>query len=88
MFDLFLYGDVSLIHNSLSLLFNTFKYEGGVKSSRTCLPENQDKPLLGRELDRSCSHRHTMSMIKLFWSQPIDSWASTAAYGQGEKFSA
>ena len=34
------------------------------------------------------SHRHTTSMIKLFWSQHMSPWASAAAYGQSEKFTA
>ena len=51
----------------------------------TSLHETRDKQPLGRELDSSLCHCHTMSMIKLFWSQPMAPWA---LYGQGEKFSA
>ena len=47
-----------------------------------------DKRPLGRDPDMSWRHRHTTSMIKLFWSEAMAPWASTAAYGQGEKFSA
>ena len=50
--------------------------------------ETRDKRPLGKDPDRSWCHRHTTSMIKLFWSQPKGQWASGAAYGQGEKFSA
>ena len=61
---------------------------GDLKSFRPSLRETRDKRPLGRELDRSWCHRHTTSMIKLFWSQPIAPWTSWATYGQGEKFSA
>ena len=62
-------------------------YEGGLKSFQPSLRETWDKWPLDRELNRSWCHRHTTSMIKLFWSQPIAPWASGVAYGQGEKFS-
>ena len=42
---------------------NLIPYESKVKSSR---PRTQDKRPLGRDPDRSCCHRHTTSMIKLF----------------------
>ena len=41
-------------------------YEDKVKSSWPSLRETWDKRLLGRDLDGSWCHRHTMSMIKLF----------------------
>ena len=63
-------------------------YEGKMKSSRTCQRETRNKRPLGRESDMSWCHRYTTSMIKLFWSQPMGPYASAAAYGQGEKFSA
>ena len=61
-------------------------YEGGLKSFQRSLFETRDKRLLGRELDRSLCHRHTTSMIKLFWLQPMAPCALGAAYRQGEKF--
>ena len=64
------------------------KYEGDLKSFRPSLRETRDKRPLDKESKRSWCHRHTTSMIKLFWSQPMGPWASASAYGQGEKFSA
>ena len=46
-------------------------YDGKVKSSQPSLYETRDKRPLGRHPDRSWCHRHTTSMIKLFWSQSI-----------------
>ena len=63
-------------------------YKGKVKSSRSSLRKTWDKRPLGRGLDRSWCHHHTTRMIKLFWSQPMNPCTLTAAYGQGEKFSA
>ena len=63
-------------------------YEGGLKNSWPSIRKTQDKRPLDRQLDRSWCHRHTTSVIKLFWSQPVAPWASRAAYRQGEKFSA
>ena len=51
-------------------------YGGKVKSSRPSLCEIREKRPLSRESDRSWCHRHTTSMIKLFWSQPMALWAS------------
>ena len=56
-------------------------YKGGLKSSRPSLHETRDKWPLGRESDRSWFHRHTTSMIKLLWLQPMAPRASAAAYG-------
>ena len=42
---------------------------------------------VGWDPGRNWCNRHTTSMIKLFWSQPMVPWASAAAYIQGEKFS-
>ena len=42
--------------------------------------EARDRRLLSRDPDRSWCHSHTMSMIKLFWSQPMAPWTSAAAY--------
>ena len=50
--------------------------------------KTREKRPLGRDPVRSWCHRHTTGIIKLFWSQPIAPWASTAESGQGEKFSA
>jgi hypothetical protein len=36
--------------------------------------ETRDKRPLGKDSDRSWCHRHITSMIKLFWSQPMDPW--------------
>ena len=47
--------------------------------------ETQDKLPLSRDPDRSRCHRHTTSMIKLFWLQPMGPWIS-ATYRKGEKF--
>ena len=63
-------------------------YEDGLKSVRPSLHESWDKQLLGRDPDRSWCHHVTMSIIKLFWSPLMAPWASEAAHGQGEKFSA
>ena len=54
---------------------NLQRYDGKVKSSQPRLRETLDKRPLGWDLDRSWCHRHTTSMIKLFWSQLMDSWA-------------
>ena len=51
----------------------------GEKFSTFILRETRDKRPLGTEPDRSWCHRHTKSMIKLFWWQPMAPWASTAA---------
>ena len=40
--------------------------------------ETRDKRSLGRDPSRSWCHRHTS--VKLFWSKPMDSWTSAAAY--------
>ena len=65
------------------IIMDTYK----VKSSRPSLREIRDKHRLGKDPDKSWCHHHTTSMIKLFWSQLMATWASAAAYGQGEKFS-
>ena len=56
-----------LFFNRIHLL----KYEGKVIKSRSSLHETGDKWPLDKESDRSSCHRHTVSMIKLFWSQPM-----------------
>ena len=63
-------------------------YEGGLKRFRPSQPETRDKRSLGKASERSWCHRHTTSMIKICCSQSMAPWASAAAYGQGEKFSA
>ena len=45
-----------------------------MKSSWPSLHQTWDKRPLDRESDKSWCHRHTMSMIKLFWSQPMYPW--------------
>ena len=55
------------------------RYEGGLKSSRPSLRETRDKRPLDKESNNSWCHRHTTSMIKLFWSQPMAPWVSAAA---------
>ena len=42
--------------------------------------ETRDKRPLSRESERSWCHRHTTSVIKLFWSQPKAPWTSAVAY--------
>ena len=49
-----------------------YVYEDTVKSSRPSLCETRDKRPLGRDPDKSLSHRHTS--VKLSWSQPMDPW--------------
>ena len=49
-------------------------YENGLKIFRPSLRETLDKQPLGREPDMSLCRRHTMSMIKLYWSQSMDPW--------------
>ena len=83
---LVIYEGELLVFNLYTLLAIMMKYKCKVKSSRPSLYETQDKRSLGRDSDRSLCHRHTTSMIKLFWSQPMTPWASRAVYGQGEKF--
>ena len=63
-------------------------YEGDLKSSQPSLRETWDKWPLGRELDRSWCHFHTMSMIKLSWLQPMVPLTTHSIRGQGEMFSA
>ena len=64
------------------------KNEGKVESSQPSLRETRDKRPLGRDTDMRWCQRHTTSMIKLIWPQPMFPWASAAEYEQGEKLSA
>ena len=64
----------------------TGKHKENVKSSRPSLRETRDKRSLGRDPDRNWCYDHTS--VKLLWSQSMGQWTSSAAYGQGEKFSA
>ena len=75
--------------DSLNIQFHLFSiYYDCLKGSLPSLPDTRDRRPFGRESDRIWCHCHTTSMIKLFGSQPMAPWASGAAYGQGEKFSA
>ena len=60
----------------INFLTHEQDFEGGLKSFRPSLRETRDKRPLDRESNRRWCHRHTMSMIKLFWSQPMAPWAS------------
>ena len=63
-----------------------YVYEDTVKSSRPSLCETRDKRPLGRDPDKSLSHRHTS--VKLSWSQPMDPWTErqqTTSYGLQQK---
>jgi hypothetical protein len=62
------------------------RYEGKVKSSLPRLCETWDKRPLGIDPDRNWCYHHTTSTIKLFWAQPMASWALVAAYRQGGKY--
>ena len=75
-----------LTYGSCEIYYPSWFYEGRLKSFRPSLRETRDMRPLDRESNRSWCHRHTKSMIKLFWSQPMAPWASRAVYGQGEKF--
>ena len=57
----------------LYLLWTT--YEDKVRSSRPSLRKTRDKRPLSRDPDMSWCHCHTTSLIKLFWSQPMDPWS-------------
>ena len=55
-----------------------------VKSFRFSVRKTRDKRPLGRDPDWNWSRRHTTTMIKIFWLQPMAPWASAAALGQGK----
>ena len=73
----------SLIYQKTGLKLSYIQYkiyvQWKVESSRPNLRETRDKRPLSRDPDRSWCHRHTTSMIKLYWSQPMAPWASAAA---------
>jgi len=55
-------------------------YKGKVKISQPSLSEIREKWPLGRDQDMSWCDRHTTSMMKLLWLQPMAPWVSAAAY--------
>ena len=55
-------GRIEIRKSTLSYI-----YEGDLKSFRPSLHETRDKQPLGRYPDRSWCHRHTKSMIQLFF---------------------
>ena len=59
-------SDISRTHNLAK--------EITIKKTKKNLRETRDERPLDRESDRSWCHRHTTSMIKLFWSQPMATW--------------
>ena len=71
--SLVLYYNISIKKFNLDLFYYVLNmHEGKVKSSQPSLHETRDKRLLGRDPDKSCSHRHTS--VKLFW---LETWAAT-----------